>query len=206
MTVTITTVLLDADGVVQTTAPGWLDAVAGLSGRPEAHDEFLEEVFAAERPTLTGSGAFRPALAEVLARWQSPASLEEAISVWQMIEPQAAVLEQAARLRQRGVRVCLATNQQPERAEFMTHSLGYRDRFDELFYSCELGYAKPDGAYFGAILERLGQPATEVLFVDDNGGNVDSARTEGLHARLYDLQTGEAGFAALLAEFGLNDA
>ena len=201
----ITTVLLDADGVVQTTASGWLEAVAALSGRTESHDAFLADVFAAEKPTLTGNGNFRPALAEVLARWQSPASVDEAIAVWQMIEPQTAVLEIADALRGNGLRVGLATNQQSERAAFMTQTLGYRARFDDLFYSCELGHAKPDSAYFAAVVERLGQPAAEVLFVDDNPGNVASAQAEGLHARVYDLETGRAGMVALLAEFGLTD-
>jgi putative hydrolase of the HAD superfamily len=203
----ITTVLLDADGVVQTTAAGWLDAVAALSGRPDDRDEFLAEVFAAEKPTLTGAGAFRPALAEVLARWQSPATVDEAIEVWQMIEPQMAILETADALRRRGLRVGLATNQQPERAAFMAHGLGYQARFDDLFFSCELGqgHAKPDGAYFHAVIEQLAQPAAEVLFVDDSHGNVAAAQAAGLHAQVYDLDTGRAGMLALLAEFGLTD-
>ena len=205
MSFEITTVLFDADGVVQTTSPGWLEAVASLSGRTEAPDAFLADVFAAEKPTLTGDGEFRPALADVLARWRSPASVDEAVQVWQMIEPQAAVLELADALRGTGIRVGLATNQQPERATFMTHSLGYQERFDDLFFSCELGYAKPDGAYFAAVLERLQQPARKVLFVDDNLSNVEAARAEGLHARVYELETGRAGMIALLAEFGLTD-
>jgi putative hydrolase of the HAD superfamily len=122
-----------------------------------------------------------------------------------MIEPQAAVLELADALRRIGIRVGLATNQQPERATFMTHTLGYQRRFDDLFFSCELGYAKPDGAYFAAVLERLKQPGREVLFLDDTPGNVEAAQAEGLHARVYELETGRAGMIALLAEFGLAD-
>ena len=139
MTVTISTVLLDADGVVQLTPPGWLGQVGKLCGRAGSVDAFLEDVFAAERPTLTGAGPFRPALAEVLERWQSPASVAEAIQIWHQIEPQSGVLEQVAELRGRGLRLALATNQQPERAQFMTRSLGYQEHFDDLFYSCELG-------------------------------------------------------------------
>jgi len=122
-----------------------------------------------------------------------------------LIDPQQTVLEQADRLRRRGVRVSLATNQQSERAAFMTHSLGYADRFDDLFYSCEIGHAKPSGEYFTAVLGQLRQPAGEVLFVDDHAGNVEAAIAVGLHARVYDLSTGPAGMEALLAEFGLTD-
>jgi putative hydrolase of the HAD superfamily len=87
----------------------------------------------------------------------------------------------------------------------MAHGLGYQARFDDLFFSCELGHAKPDGAYFHAVVERLAQPAAEVLFVDDSDGNVAAAQAAGLHARVYDLETGRAGMLALLAEFGLTD-
>ena len=87
----------------------------------------------------------------------------------------------------------------------MTHSLGYADHFDDLFYSCEIGHAKPNGEYFAAVLARLRQPAEQVLFVDDNAGNVEAAEALGLHARIYDLSTGREGMSSLLAEFGLAD-
>jgi putative hydrolase of the HAD superfamily len=199
----ISTVLLDADGVVQTTAPGWLDALGSLCGKQASRKAFLQDVFAAERPALIGAESFRPALAEVLERWGSPAGVEEAIRIWQMIEPQEIVLEEARCLRRSGVNVSLATNQQAERAAFMSKSLAYEERFDDLFYSCELGYAKPSEAYFGAALETLEQPPAQVLFVDDNAANVEAAQSVGLHARTYDLRTGREGFRALLAEFGL---
>jgi hypothetical protein len=95
----ISTVLLDADGVVQTTAPGWLDALGSLCGTPASRKAFLQDVFAAERPALIGAGSFRPALAEVLARWGAPVEVEDAIRIWQMIEPQEDVLLEAGRLR-----------------------------------------------------------------------------------------------------------
>lgn len=201
----ISTVLLDADGVVQTTAPGWLDALGSLCGRAESADAFLEEVFAMERPALIGAGSFRLALAELLARWESAATVDEAIRIWHLIEPQTEVLAQAQVLRQQGIRVSLATNQQAERAAYMSHSLGYADQFDDLFFSCELGHAKPDAAYFGAVLERLQQPAAEVLFVDDNELNVAAALDAGLQARIFDLRDGPERMTTLLAEFGLND-
>jgi putative hydrolase of the HAD superfamily len=199
----ITTVLFDADGVIQTPAPGWLDRVADLSGHPVHREEFLSAVFAAERPALTGVVDFRLALGSVLERWGSPAVLEEAVSVWHLIEPQKAVLQQIAGLRMSGLRVALATNQQAERAAYMTDVLGYASLFDDLFYSCELGFAKPDPAFFGSALERLQQSGSSVLFVDDHPANVESARKAGLNASVYDLETGPDGLRALLGRHGL---
>lgn len=203
MTSDVSTVLLDADGVVQTPGAGWIDTLASLSGVPDKADEFLTAVFAAEKPSLIGQSNFEADLAEVLARWQSPACISEALAVWHLIEPQEMVLAQVAELRRQGVRVSLATNQQVSRADFMTDTLGYGVSFDDLFYSCHLGQAKPDVRYFQTILDRLLQPAGEVLFVDDNEPNVLAARAAGMHAEVYDLRTGEAGLRALLADYGL---
>jgi putative hydrolase of the HAD superfamily len=202
----ITTVLFDADGVVQTTPADWLDALAALCGIPGSRDAFLDDVFAAEKPALTGQADFRPALADVLERWRSSASLDEAIRVWHRIQPQESVLERVAQLRDSGLRVSLATNQQAERAAHMTGPLGYASVFDDLFFSCEMGHAKPDRRYFAAVLERLAQPGSTVLFVDDHPLNVEAARTAGLQASVYDLRTGVKGLNALLADHGLIQA
>ena len=113
------------------------------------------------------------------------------------------MLQEASRLRRAGVRVSLAANQQAERAAFMSRTLGYEERFDDLFYSFALGHAKPSEAYFSAVLETLEQLPAQVLFVDDTAANVEIAQSVGLHARTYDLRTGREGFRALLAEFGL---
>jgi len=67
----------------------------------------------------------------------------------------------------------------------MRKVLQYDRHFDEQFYSCELGVAKPDGAYFTAILDRLALSPDRVLFIDDNAKNVEAARAVGLTAWVY---------------------
>ncbi len=204
MSAEVTTVLLDADGVVQLPVTGWLDRLGALCGVPERRDDFLAEVFVAEKPALTGQAAFRPALSAVLDRWRSPVSVEEAIEVWQLIQPQEQIFEVVADLRSRGCRVSLATNQQAERAAFMADSLGYSSRFDDLYFSCDVGHAKPEAAYFAAVLGHLNQPEGTVLFVDDHPDNVASARTAGMQGAVFDAGAGAREFRALLAAFGLN--
>jgi catechol 2,3-dioxygenase-like lactoylglutathione lyase family enzyme len=140
----IEAVLFDADGVVQTTAEGWRNALGGLCGDPSRTETFLQAVFDAERPALTGHSNFESSLAAVLESWECAAGVEDALRVWEMIEPSEAVLSIVDRLRTSGTRVGLATNQQTVRARFMTQELGYAARFDDLFYSCHLGAAKPE--------------------------------------------------------------
>ena len=52
--------------------------------------------------------------------------------------------------------------------------------FEGVYASCYLGLRKPDPAFFAAILDDLGLPASRCLFVDDRAGNVDSAARLGL--------------------------
>jgi FMN phosphatase YigB (HAD superfamily) len=148
-------VLLDADGVIQLPGAGWRAAVAALCEDPIRTDEFCAEIFAAEKPCLTGAEDFAVALGQVLGRWQSRASVEVALRVWAQIVPATEVIAMVQRLRRSCVIVALATNQQAYRAEYMTSSLGYARYFDHLLYSCEIGYSKPSIEYFSAATQEL---------------------------------------------------
>ena len=85
----------------------------------------------------------------------------------------------------------------------MRAGLGYDDLFDESFYSCELGVAKPDPDFFGAALDRLDAPAPAVLFVDDSAVNVAAAREVGLAAECWHVDEGIAVLRERLAAHGV---
>lgn len=162
-----------------------LESLAG-----DRRQDFLAEVFAAERPCVTGGEDFAVALARVLERWQCDANVEDVLDLWTLIEPDAGILSLVADLRDRGCQVCLATNQQRHRARYMADVLGYDRLFDQSFYSCEVGLAKPERGYFIEVVERLGLKSYEILFVDDNDFNVAAARQIGLNAEQFHLMEG----------------
>lgn len=179
-------ILFDADGVIQRTPQNWLaDLAARLELDPARAEDLLSDLFDAERPTLVGTGDFRSALAAVLDRWDRSRLLEVALVSWHEIEVDHEMLAVVDRLREQGLRCCLATNQQDLRAAYMRRGLGYDLRFDDQFYSCELGVAKPDAAYFTTVLDRLGLRPGEVLFIDDSARNVDMAAELGLRTILH---------------------
>jgi putative hydrolase of the HAD superfamily len=196
-------VLFDADGVVQRTAPSWRAELEALCPDPERIEPFVSAIFAAEAPCLTGAGDFPAALQTVLRRFGCDRPVDDALRIWTLIEPVEEVLYCAQRLRERGIGTGLATNQQRYRAAFMTGALGYAQRFDHLFYSCELGHAKPSAGYFGAVLERLRVQPEAVLFVDDHSTNVEAARTVGLRAEVFHVDHSAAELQRLLREHGL---
>lgn len=202
---TISTVLFDADGVLQRTTPGWREEILShLGSRAETDgDSFLYEMFVTEAPTMTGTTDFGDALQPVLDRFRIESSVEEVLAPSTRIETDPAMLEAVVELRTAGIMCCLATNQQTRRAAHMQEHLGYGEIFDEQFYSCDLGLAKPDPAYFTEICSRLGVDPMTVLFVDDREDNVQGARSVGLHAEVFPRDAGRSVLEQLLRPYGL---
>lgn len=194
-------VLFDADGVIQRMSPDWRISLERLCEDPAQIDSFIEDVFRAEHGCLTGARDFEVVLPDVLARWNSRADLTEALAIWTMIEPEAAVLELVRRLRAGGTIVALATNQQRHRAEHMIHALDYGTEFDHIFCSCHVGHAKPSAEYFEATIEILGLPPHHILFIDDHERNVSAAKSLGLHSFQFHIDEGPAELASRLDDY-----
>ncbi len=56
--------------------------------------------------------------------------------------------------------------------------------FDRHFLSYRLGLAKPDAEIFQHVIDDLGLPPGEIMFLDDNQPNVDAALALGIDAHL----------------------
>ena len=191
----IKAILFDADGVIQRPAADrqsrWV-ALAG--GSAEDVHRFKLAVFTVERPCHDGVGDFVSAFQDVLDSWKCGGSLEDALRMWTAIETDAPVMELIAAVRASGVACHLATNQEPYRARYMTETLNYRNHFDRLFFSCQLGCSKPDSRYFTTVLAALDLAPENVLFIDDVEANTKSAEAVGMRAELFNAEPG--AFAA----------
>ncbi|ADB33835.1 HAD-superfamily hydrolase, subfamily IA, variant 3 [Kribbella flavida DSM 17836] len=200
---TIEAVLFDADGVIQLPTVDWQAALESSvpAGRPAG--EFVLDLMASEAPSVAGKADFREAVAEVLARWNVTTPLEQVLGLWQRFEADPDAIALVQELRATGVGCHLATNQQAYRRAIMNDQRNYGAWFDRSFYSCDLGVAKPDPAYFKTIVAAIDLPPTAVLFVDDNQANVDGAREAGLHAEQFHLSSGLPELRELLQSYGL---
>lgn len=65
------------------------------------------------------------------------------------------------------------------------------------FISCEMKLLKPTQECYREVQRRIGLPAGEILFIDDNQANVDAALQAGWQARYYEPGT---SLQALLAD------
>lgn len=72
---------------------------------------------------------------------------------------------------------------------------------DKIFRKCFLSYQmkalKPSAAFYKRVMEEIGRPSDELLFIDDSQANVDGAIAAGLPAVYYKPGT---DLAALLAD------
>ena len=193
----ITTVLFDADGVLQRPRVRALLRFRHGLGRHVG----LREAMRLEGPALTGERDFRDDLAALLARRGSTTSADDLVSHHGqvLVDPRALALVDAVRAG--GTRVALATNQQRHRG---VHMQGlYAGRFDHGFYSFEVGAAKPDPEFFRRVLAHLGASASQVLFIDDQPRNVASARSVGLLAERHVWPQGPEHLRRVLRLHGL---
>lgn len=191
---TIRALLLDGDGVCQHAPFGW---TAGVLRRTGARD--WAEIATIEGPLMVGG--------DVASRYETgfpnrTVEVSEILDYWNLTVVDAAALELIDRVRERGVSVHLASNQQPVRAAAM-RDLPYRAHLDGFFFSCDLGLAKPDPEFFRAIVARLGCAPAETLFVDDIAANVEGARAAGLVAEQLQQDQAAPGLAKILRTHGL---
>lgn len=180
------------------------EAWQSLLGLGRSVDDFFSSVLRAERPACLGAIDFRESFSRLLLEWRCVGTLDDALAAWTMIEPDRDMLGAVAAVRRRGTGCHLATNQEPIRAAHMSERLGYRQLFDREFYSCRLGFAKPDAEYFRALLVQLDLRPEAALFLDDNEENVASARAVGLHAEHFLVDTGPSRLERLLARYELS--
>ncbi|TDE96167.1 HAD family hydrolase [Occultella glacieicola] len=157
---------------------------------PEQTQEFLADAWRTERPTISGQGRWPDLLGEVLARWDLVHHYDGILGVWHRMEASAESVSLVTQVRAAGPRCALATNQDAARAEVMQAEFDYATLFDATYYSCDLGVAKPDPAYFRLVLDDLGLDPEQALFIDDTARNVAAARELGLRAEQWSIAEG----------------
>lgn len=86
------------------------------------------------------------------------------------------------RLRHLGYKLGLLSNSS-DAAQEPIGSLGFRDLFDDVVLSHEVGLLKPDPAIYHLACERLGVEPRECAFIADGGfGELDAAHDAGMLA------------------------
>jgi len=104
-----------------------------------------------------------------------------------------AVIAATRRLRTRGLRTALVTNNAKEFSAGWRSLIPIAELFDAVIDSSEVGVRKPDPAIFSLALRELGGIAPEhAVFLDDFPGNIAAARRLGMHGVLVEDDPSDA--------------
>lgn len=196
----LTTVLLDLDGVVRHFDP---EHVAGVEERHGLRAGSLTE--AAFEPLLLDrviTGRIRRSewVREVGRQVDHLGAAEEWMAERGTVD--AAMMAEVDKLRSRGHVVAVLTNGTDTIAAEMK-SLGLDLRFDAVFNSADMGIAKPDRRVFERVSAALGVDPVEVFFTDDSESKLRGAIEVGMTARRF---LGVDAFRFHLAEVGFGGA
>lgn len=83
------------------------------------------------------------------------------------------------RLKQAGYPVYGLSNWSAETFPYMRERHDFFDLFDDMVISGEVGHVKPEPEIFHILLDKIGKPANECLFIDDGLANIQQAQKLG---------------------------
>lgn len=112
-------------------------------------------------------------------------SAEEALKTYRelltaRIEPDPAVAETFALLKNRGIRIALLSNERMVRVSAYLEKTGLGPFFDAVIVSESIGVEKPDRRVFQEVLTRLGVKAEETAMFGDNRIADGAGKEQGL--------------------------
>jgi putative hydrolase of the HAD superfamily len=98
------------------------------------------------------------------------------------LHPNREMIDLMRRLRERGLRMAICTNNVREWEPLWRAKLPVDEIFDVVVDSGFVGMRKPEPEIYELTLERLGMEAQACLFVDDVDVNCEAARALGMRA------------------------
>jgi 2-haloacid dehalogenase len=177
-------VVFDLGGVLIDWNPRYL--YRQLLGDEREIERFLAEVCHAEWNEEQDRGrTFAAAIEEAVARHPGERALIEAYHHrWHEMlgGPIAGSVEILDELKQGGFELHALTNWSVEKFPIARERYDFLGWFESILVSGELGLIKPDRRIFQLLLESIGRPAADCVYIDDNARNVAAAAALGFDA------------------------
>ena len=97
-------------------------------------------------------------------------------------EPVAGTISILKQLKRAGYALYGLSNWSAETFPYAREKYDFFNLFDDMVISGEVGHVKPDPKIFQILLDKIGRPANECLFIDDSLPNIHQAQQMGLGA------------------------
>ncbi len=136
-----------------------------------------------------------------LAEWKLSMSAQEIIDLLiQGYEVDNDVVAVVKKVRGRGYKTLICTNNFPARINGLHKRFGFLDNFDVSVISSEVGAIKPQKELFEALIEKSGVSAGEIFYADDYDAAIETATKLGIETLHY---TTFDAFMSRLGELGV---
>ena len=159
-----------------------------LGDDPQAVDELLKKIdFHTWNIQMDRGRPFAEVIPEVCKRFPEYADLirtyderyEESLVV---LQPSVDILLE---LKKAGWPLYGLSNWSAEKFALVRRKLDFFDSFCDIVISGEVGEIKPEPRIYEILLERIGRPAGECLFIDDSPENICAAEELGFQTILF---------------------
>ncbi len=91
----------------------------------------------------------------------------------------------AADLKMEGCTLYLLSNIYIRKSDFYKEKFRFLKLFDNLYFSSDTGFVKPDPRAFLCVLEDNDLKPEEVIFIDDSKQNIAAAQSLGIESYLF---------------------
>lgn len=181
-------ILFDADGVAINSE---MFSVQYQKRYDVSNDEMLPFFKGIFQDCLIGKVDLKEAVSPYLKSWKWDGTVDEFLQFWFKVEHHIdeKLIGLIKVLRGKNIKCYLATNQEKYRTEYMINEMGFKDVFDHIFSSAEIGYKKPEREFYEVIFNWINKTDSvakeEIFYVDDSQEAVDSANSFGIKASFY---------------------
>ncbi|HOZ36458.1 MAG TPA: HAD hydrolase-like protein [bacterium] len=165
----ITTIILDADGIVLHREMYFSDRLSKDFGVPP---EKVIAFFKKEFPLCTiGQADLKEELTKYIQEWNWHGTVDELIQYWfeheQNIDQR--IINHVQELKNKGIKCYLASDNEKYRTKYIYEQLGLKNYFDIIFSSSNIGFCKKQLEFWDAVHNQLGTPEkSSVLVLDDD--------------------------------------
>lgn len=175
-------IIFDLGGVLMDWSPYYLYCDK-LGIDRQVVDHFLKEVdFSGWNKEQDRGRSFAEATTELTLRFPEYSEMIYAYdtryldSVGGSFQP---VVDILSKLKQAGYSLFVLSNWPAEKFKLVRPQYPFFDWFDGIVISGEVGLVKPEQAIYELLLERIGHPAGDCLFIDDHFPNISVANELG---------------------------
>ena len=178
--------LLDADGVVLNKGEYFSERFS------REHNVPIEDVLQFFKGPFVlcqkGEADLKKELKPYLKKWNWSGTVEDFLDYWFSSDVilHADIESTVSQFKNMGIKCYLASNNEAYRAEAISNVLNKENLLDGSYFSAYLKVRKENPGFFKHVLNDIAVEPSEVVFVDNDQKNVDSAISVGIKAYLYE--------------------